>query len=111
MKPPKKIKVGGHYYTIVLKEEEFASSSHEDTILVGEHVPMNSQIRLCIKGSNQFIARILLHETLHAIFDHQGIDLPVKEEEDLVNRITWGLSTVIADNPVFVKYLQTNLKG
>ena len=55
-------------------------------------------------------ANTLLHEILHAIVYQWNIELGDKEEEQLVNGLTNGLTTVFVDNPELLDYFKTKIK-
>ena len=55
-------------------------------------------------------AEILLHEVIHGIWHHFGLDSGGLSPERVVDSIGKGLATVIRDNPEFLSWLEDNLQ-
>jgi len=96
MKIPKKIKVAGHYYKIII-DDKGLSKKH----LVGELNNDFKEIRLCEfykskrKRAKSEIEETFIHEILHAINKNYNNDsLP----EKVIDRIGIGLYQVLKDN-------------
>jgi hypothetical protein len=53
---------------------------------------------------------IILHETVHQIFDSLAIEIPEDLEEALVTHLGMSLGAHIADNPLFWRYICRRLK-
>ena len=66
-------------------------------------------IRVASEGSAPHLASLIVHESLHALFDDTGIDLPPAEEERMVSVLTPRLTAFLADNPAAVRELLSML--
>lgn len=101
-KIPKVISVG--YRTYGINPLEMAD--HEMTEKYGWCDKVNNQIYVYTSNDPMVVADTLLHEVLHAVWFHMGLD-DKHDEEAVVNRLSTGLTTVLYDNPDiidFVKY-------
>ena len=47
----------------------------------------------------------VIHELLHAIWHHMSMGEHLPEEEVLVRKTAGGLTQVLLDNPIFIKYI------
>lgn len=98
------MKVGDKTYSVHVEKELYEKgqrmyglqSYHEEFIKVDADTPKKE------------MARVLLHETFHCLFDAAGMDnFPdiAKNEELIVDLLSRSLATVLNDNPEFIKYL------
>lgn len=92
MKITDKVKIGGMVYDV----------SYED--LIGDNTMNDGEIDYCkltIKLKREMLQKeayakqVFLHEILHGVFEHCGID----QNENVINRLGKGLFAVIEDNP------------
>lgn len=97
IKIPKKIKVAGHYYKIIIDDESLSKEN-----IVGNISNDFKEIRLCkyYKSSKRARARseieeTLVHEILHAIDNHYNNN---SLTEKVINRLSNGLYQVLKDN-------------
>lgn len=67
-------------------------------------------IRVTNEGRPQHLASLLIHESLHAIFDDSGIEIPREEEERFVSILTPRIAAYLRDNPDAVRELLRMLK-
>ena len=102
MKFPKSIKVGASVYEVSIDTE----LDHE---LAGNHRygEINYTLRriaLSTKFLDEEKRDTLMHEVVHAITKHMGIDWG-DEDEQLTRQLTNGLMMVFNDNPDLLKLL------
>ena len=91
----KKIKIGYSEYKIV---------DNDDKKLDGQFIHTKKMITITPSLSSFDRLNILLHETLHGVWLHWGIEETGKSknaEEAIIASIANGLTTVIKDNPEF----------
>lgn len=97
MNIPKKLKVGGHTYTVNIVKGDNAlcspqylgrTSHNKNTIDLEEEIPDSKR------------EEVFLHEILHICFDQGGIDREYKEEEYLVNTLSNQLYSILKDNKI-----------
>lgn len=104
---PSKIKIGYQTY----KLEGVDRGMAEQLGICGqidynkEHILFNQEL----KPLELF--NTILHECLHGIFQYHGTNFKnSKHEEDIVNTVANGLTTLLVDNPKFIAYLKHALK-
>jgi hypothetical protein len=103
MKLPESLKIGPYTYRL----EEWPHDEAADRERWGECCYKRQVLRVDTSYSGDRILSILLHETLHAIFEAWTIDLErVKDSEDIVNPLAKGLSAVLVDNPELVDWIR-----
>ena len=108
MKLPKSVKVGYRTFKIELKSKDFM----EDMGKVADCDKEGGIIRLGkhhLKASPQIAAEAILHEILHAIYYNWDLDDSDKEEK-IVTQLTFGLCSVIVDNPKMWKWIMENIR-
>ena len=59
--------------------------------------------------TNESMADTFLHEVLHSVFYAMGIDEKKSDEETIVQRLSTGLCTVWATNPLAFRWFQSLL--
>lgn len=99
-KMPKKIKVGGHTYTVrewdrrgARERNRWSETSHRDlTIDIDEDCPEPRR------------KEVLLHEVLHCVCNEWAIDTRDGEEK-VVTAMALGLVAVMRDNPALLKWI------
>ena len=92
----KKIKIGYSDYKII---------DNDDKKLDGQFIHTKKMITITPSLSSFDRINTLLHETLHGVWLHWGIEETVKSknaEEAIIASIANGLTTVIKDNPEFL---------
>lgn len=104
MKRPSRLRVGYVDYKITPLDVE------KNPGALGVHMPVSHEIRIAPGLNKKEEANTLLHETLHAVIEHSGIQMSDEAEEQLVLAIANGLCQVIQDNPTFLSYLTKGLK-
>ena len=93
MKLPKKIKIGGFTYKIVVLDNLVRVTGSEEAD--GLITPNRSIIHIVKKESEQFMGQAFLHEVMH------GIDMAYNGDvldEPTIERISQGLYQVLKDN-------------
>lgn len=95
MKIPQHVRIAGVDYAVEMREH----LNDQENVLRGQILYNDSLILLnpCNHG-HQALSQTLLHEVLHGIFYHYGIQLEEKEEEVVVDRLAHGLYQVLQDN-------------
>lgn len=91
---PKCVKVGAWNYEI----QRWDSKDADDARKYGETSNNQKIIRVDDSFTPQQTASTLLHEIIHAIYCRWRIEKPF-DEEQIVDRLTEGLSAVWRDNP------------
>jgi hypothetical protein len=95
----KKIKIGYSNYKII---------DNDDKKLDGQFIHTDKIITITPSLSSSDRLNTLLHETLHGVWFHWGIEEIIKAknaEEAIITSIANGLTTVIRDNPEFLPNL------
>ena len=92
MKITDKVKIGGMVYDVVV--EDFVG---DNTMTEGEidYSELTIKLKRSILQKEQYAKLVFLHEIVHGVFEHCGIE----QNENVVNRISRGLFSVIEDNP------------
>ena len=110
MKPPAKVKVGPHTYTVVVDRSAIDRLSVEGgDRRLGECDAQRLTITVDPDQAPSQLADTLVHELLHACFDliGAGEDVTGDVEERLVRRLAPVVVQVVADNPRLVAWLTT----
>lgn len=95
MKIPDKVRIGGVDYTVGYEERLMDDDGQG---LCGQISYRNGTIKLDPNVQDeQGKKQTLLHEILHGIAEH--FDLPVRTDEDTIDKLAKGLYMVIVDNP------------
>lgn len=103
MSLPTKIKIGYRTYDL-----EFLDDMVRDIAGInGAHNAEDAKILVSSKLDDQETAMVLLHECMHGIF--RNADLPDDKEEQYVTLITYGLCSLMQDNPELIDYIKENL--
>ena len=95
----KKIKIGYSDYKII---------DNDDENLDGQFIHRDKTITITPFLSSSDRLNILLHEILHGVWLHWGIEETIKDknaQEAIITSIANGLTTVIRDNPQFLPNL------
>lgn len=110
---PPTVTVGHKDYTLERVKEPLVSSG---ALAWGEHSSAQSTIKICESapaGSTE--AEIVLHEVLHALFDHfnltDSLKLRTADEEQLVDTLARGVIMVLKQNPSLITYISKTVKG
>ncbi len=97
MKIPKKIKIGGFIWEVKESKEVTAEGN-----CYGSTHHSLQKIFLEPKMTKQKTEQVFLHEVLHAIWDHAGMNANKKfdkeSEEMIINPLANGLYQVLNDN-------------
>ena len=96
MKIPNSIRIGGVEY-----EVEFVPNLRNATeLLYGEINYHESKISISTTdgAGHQMQCITLLHEILHGIQNHSGIELPKDKEEQIIDMFARGMYQVLQDN-------------
>ena len=96
MKIPSSVRIGGVEYTV-----DFVENLRNDVqILYGEINYDQSRIAISTTdgGGHQMQCITLLHEILHGIQNHSGIELPKDSEEKIIDMFARGIYQVLQDN-------------
>ncbi|MBO5917862.1 MAG: hypothetical protein J6Q14_03745 [Oscillospiraceae bacterium] len=94
MKIPSEVRIAGVDYLVAIRE----GLNDGETMLRGQIQFDKSYINLNPNQGHQQMSQTLIHEVLHGIFYHYGIELEEKKEEEVVERLTHGLYQVLQDN-------------
>jgi len=99
---PANIKIGYSTYSFDFWPDTFATTEEAQ----GEFFPTLNKIGLK-ESSHNSIAGVntLLHEILHGIVYQWSIEMGDKEEQT-VNTLANGLTTVLVDNPWLISYIK-----
>ena len=106
MQRPDKIKIGYRDYKLEEWKQTVASANEAH----GQFFSKEGIIGYTEEEKGVSHANTILHEILHAVFYQWNIELGDKEEEQLVNGLTNGLTTVFVDNSELLDYLKTKIK-
>jgi hypothetical protein len=102
---PDTIKVGNLVFKVeVVKDLKSGDKACFGTMSFDEQ-------RICLDAAmatKEFVAGVVLHEIMHAIWHY--FDLPTKNEESYVHRISNGISMVMKDNPELMDYIMKAYK-
>ncbi len=102
---PNTLKLGGFRFKIdVVKDLKSSDKACHGTM------DWNGQ-KICLDQdmpTKEFVANVLIHEIMHALW--QCYDLPPKQEESCVFRLSNGLSAVLKDNPELFDYIMKAYK-
>lgn len=111
MKPklPKNIRIGGLDFKVVPIRGEL----NESRTTVGNYRPHAQVIGLHEGLTDQALGNTLIHEVLHALFSHQGLDeSSIKEcEEFTVNSFANGIAMIMRQNPKLMGQIQALIDG
>ena len=105
MKTPTKLKIGYADYAVT---EEPARSMYK---IFGKANLDLFEIMLDESMLPPKKATVLLHEVLHCLWEHQGMNQGAWTEERVVDTLAKGLAMVIRDNPGFVEWLAESLEA
>lgn len=107
-KLPTPIKIG--YKEVSL--ETISTEDAEKEGIYGKYESYNETISIQEGLKGPVLADTLVHELLHAIWNHQGtgdVQGLARHEEFLVNTLSTGLIQVLHDNPDLLTYITKNL--
>lgn len=94
LKIPSEVRIAGVDYFVTIRE----GLNNGQNMLRGQILFDKSVIDLCPSQNHQMMSQTLLHEILHGIFYHYGIEMEEKKEEEVVERLSHGLYQVLQDN-------------
>jgi len=103
---PKSIKVGYRDYKLEEWKQTVATANEAQ----GQFFQKEGIIGYVASEKGVCHANTLLHELMHAIIYQWNIELDEKKEENLVNTLSNGLTTIFVDNPDLMDYLKTKIK-
>ena len=95
------LRIGAKVYTV----EPTSPAELADEGRQADVCHRTATIRVVTEGASQHLASLVIHESLHAIFDDSGIEIPRDEEERFVSILTPRLTAFLADNPEQVREL------
>lgn len=98
---PKRIKFAGLDVDIEIWDHDAALASQ----CYGQYSPVEGLIRIDPANPPRRIAETLLHESLHAIWDHYHMQGDPAEEEQIVSVLATALIQIFRDNPEFLELL------
>lgn len=111
MRRPSRVKIGAHWYKI-----EWVPFAAIEGRYVGLCFHQAKKIRVAAEQPKRQLAQTLLHEIMHAIYYEWGLTNSEMEaedyqagmlsEENVVNGISLGLTTVFADNPNLLAWVR-----
>lgn len=93
MRLPKKIKVLGVPYDVVLVGALEDVNPDKNEYLYGVCLNNTKEIRVWSGGPDEFTAKVLLHEVLHACLNESGVT--TQDNETLVCRLTDSLYSTL----------------
>ena len=108
---PSVIKVNGYDVTIR------PMAGHEHDFSGAGGIYNWGQINLSLDSPPQLVAMCLVHELLHACFDHSGLRYKYQDvngldiEEEIVSSLGYTLTQIIGNEEAFVKFIQNVFKG
>lgn len=115
MKRPYRVKVGAHWYRIQWFPEEFVEGRY-----VGLCYHRAKLIKIASGLPPRMSVQTLIHEIMHAIYYEWGLlnsEMPNEayaaglcSEENAVNGISLGLTTVLVDNPSLRRFIIAGLR-
>jgi hypothetical protein len=111
VKPPAKVKVGPHTYTVVVDRAAIDRLSAEGgEKRLGECDAQRLTITVDPDQAPSQLADTLVHELLHACFDliGAGEDISNETEEKLVRRLSPVLVSMIKDNQRLASWITEN---
>lgn len=107
---PDHVVVGPFIYDVSFDRHDLLEAqSDEKQNLAGRSHHYQQQIVIDEQIAGAMQRETLLHETLHAIFFHNGTgwDIDDAVEESIVRRLSPALYAFICDNPEVVKWVQS----
>lgn len=115
MKRPHRIKIGAHWYRIQWIPEPLVEGK-----FVGLCYHRSKLIKIAAELPRRMQVQTLIHELMHAIYYEWGLtnsEMPAPDyaaglcsEENAVNGISLGLTTVLVDNPSFRRFVTEGLR-
>lgn len=112
---PRRVLIGAHWYKIQYFPEEKVNGK-----FVGLCFQAAKTIKIAGRLPKRMLAQTLLHEVMHAIYYEWGLtnsEMPddiyaagMNSEENCVNGLSLGLTTVFAANPKFASFIMQSLK-
>ena len=103
---PEKIKVGYRNYKLEEWKQTVASANEAH----GQFFSKEGIIGYASDEKGVSHANTLLHECLHAIIYQWNMELDDKVEEQVVNGLANGLTTIFVDNPKLMDFLKEKIK-
>lgn len=109
---PRRLKIGAYDWKVIFEEKD--DSPEEE--LCGQAVFATDTIRLWPKNftSASHVVGIVIHECLHVIFDHHGLEKLKRgrdeREEQIVLGFEAGLISLFRDNPRLLLWMRKWLK-
>ena len=100
---PTKIKIGYRTYKVV----SLPDMVREMCGINGAQHAEDANIFVSDKLDEQERAMVVLHECMHGIF--RNANLPDEKEEEYVTLLTYGLCSLIQDNPKLIDYIKEKL--
>lgn len=98
MKLPNKVKIGSIPWTVEQQDKLWSAKGG----VLGQCQGDAKLIEVLTEGTiPQEVARVFIHELLHAIWYEYDIGEPV-DEEKAVTQLATGLAAVMADNPIMI---------
>jgi hypothetical protein len=100
-----------------VKIDLVSPTNDNDDHYFGEYDSVKNIIQLDKTQSSRSLANSLLHEVLHSVIYHTGLNsdgnclAADKDEELVVNNLTNTLSQIIRDNKWFLPYIQKNINS
>ena len=106
-KLPPTLRIGPYDYKLILVDKIQDEGEREDW---GKYEYCKLTITISKDQPNQlFAADTVLHEILHAIYTHAGIQ-PVTPEEGICSALATGLIQVFRDNPKLLAWVAASTK-
>tara|TARA_R100000664_G_C2756952_1_gene144968 strand:- start:623 stop:949 length:327 start_codon:yes stop_codon:yes gene_type:complete len=103
----KSIKIGYQVYPIETWQPTQATSNEAS----GEFFAKEKKIGVDGREVGATKVNTLVHETLHGIIYQYGLELEDKQEEQIVNVLSNGLTQVFVDNPQFTDWVKNTIKN
>lgn len=104
MNIPKTVKIGGEIYKVKTVKCCTRYEEDDDEKIDGICIYENNIIEISEHCEGTFKDMIFLHELIHAMYEHAGLDY---SNEEHIDRLTRTLHAVITDNP---KIFERNIK-
>ena len=102
MKHPKTLKIGYENYEI-----EYWPPTHATTTeAYGEFFAKEKKIGIDGAQTGASLVNTMIHEAMHGICFHQGMQLKDDEEERIVNSMANGITQLLKDNPDLVDWIK-----
>jgi hypothetical protein len=106
VRPPRRLVVGPHVYSVSFDAEATARTCREQsTDLLGHTNHRNLRIMIDPDQAPSQQRDTMLHEALHAVFEVAAVQFSSEKEESCIRSLTPALLDLLRRNPKLVRFL------